>query len=229
MHRQSGDSRGDGMERIRVLLADNHAMFREGLRAILDKQDDMTVVGEAEDGVRAAKKASELAPDIILMDVEMPVRDGVEASRLIAAQNPQVGIIILTVHNENNHVLEAIKAGARGYILKSARAEELIETIRAVHRGGAVLAPAVMSTLLDTLRHLADDSQGAKPVDLTEREAEILCLVARGKSNREIADLLSLSEQTIKNRLSAIYPKLKVANRAEAVACAIRQGLIALE
>jgi len=217
------------MGKIRILLADNHAMFREGLRAILDKQSDMMVVGEAEDGVEATKKASELAPDIILMDINMPVRGGVEATRLIVAQNPQVGIIILTMYEENEHVLEAIKAGARGYILKSARATELIETIRTVYRGGAVLDPAVTNTLLEQLRHLANDSQEENPIDLSKREAKILHLVAQGRSNREIADLLSLSEQTIKNRLSVIYLKLKVNNRTEAVTCAIRQGLVSLE
>jgi NarL family two-component system response regulator LiaR len=217
------------MGEIRVLLADDHALFREGLRAILDRQSDMVVVGEAEDGVEATKKASDLAPDIILMDISMPVRDGVEATRLIAAQDPQIGIIILTMYGEDEHVLEAIKAGARGYILKSARANELMETIRTVHRGGAVLDPAVMNTLLEEFRHLADDSQEENRAGLNKREIEILGLLAQGRSNREIATLLSLSEQTIKNRLSAIYPKLKATNRTEAVTCAIRQGLISLE
>lgn len=217
------------MGKIRILLADNHAMFREGLRAILDRLSDMTVVGEAQDGLEATKKASELAPDIILMDINMPVRGGVEATRLIVAQNPQVGIIILTMYSENKHVFEAIRAGARGYILKSARAKELIETIRTVHRGEASLDPAVTNILLEEFRHLADDSQEGNPVGPSKREAKILCLVAQGKSNKEIADLLSLSEQTIKNRLSAIYLKLKVTNRTEAVTCAIRQGLISLE
>ena len=217
------------MKTIRVLLADDHAMFREGLRATLDRQSDMTVVGEAEDGVEAAKKASELAPDIVLMDINMPIRDGVEASRLIAAQNPQVGIIILTMYGETKHVIEALKAGARGYVLKSVRAKELIEVIRAVHQGRAVLEPGVTNILLKEFRRLADDSQGGPPVGLNKQEAKILCLVAQGKSNKDIADLLSLSEQTIKNRLSAVYHKLKVANRAEAVTYAIQQGLISLE
>jgi DNA-binding NarL/FixJ family response regulator len=173
--------------------------------------------------------ASELIPDIVLMDISMPIRDGVEASRLIAAQNPQVGVIILTMYGETKHVIEALKAGARGYILKSVRAKELIEAIRAVHQGRAVLEPGVTNILLKEFRRLADDSQEAPPVGLSKREAEILRLVAQGKSNKDIADLLSLSEQTIKNRLSAVYHKLKVANRAEAVTYAIQQGLISLE
>jgi len=217
------------MGKIRILLADNHALFREGLRAILDRQSDMTVVGEAEDGVEATKMASELTPDIVLMDINMPIRDGVEASRLIAAQNPQVGIVILTMYGETKHVIEALKAGARGYILKSVRAKELIEVIRAVHQGRAVLEPGVTNILLKEFRRLADDSQEAPPVGLSKREAEILRLVAQGKSNKDIAELFSLSEQTIKNRLSAVYHRLKVANRAEAVTYAIQQSLISLE
>jgi len=217
------------METIRILLADDHAIFREGLRATLDRQSDMTVVGEAKDGVEATKMASELAPDIVLMDINMPIRDGVEASRLIAAQNPQAGIIILTMNGGTNHAIEALKAGARGYVLKSTRAKELTEAIRVVHRGGAVLGPSVTNTLLKEFRHLAEDSQGAPPVGLSNREAEILYFVAQGKSNKDIADLLSLSDQTIKNRLSGVYRKLKVANRAEAVTYAIQQDLISLQ
>lgn len=140
-----------------------------------------------------------------------------------------MGIIILTMYSETKHVIEALNAGARGYVLKSIRARELLEVIRVVHRGGAVLGPGVTNTLLELLRRLADASQGNPRVGVSKRETEILRLVAQGKSNRDIADLLSLSDQTIKNRLSAVYHKLKVANRAEAVTYAIRQGLISLQ
>jgi len=145
------------MGEIRVLLADDHAPFREGLRAILDGQSDMTVVGEAKDGVEATEKASELAPDIILMDINMPLRNGLEATCLIAAQNPQMPVIILTMFVEDEHVLEAVKAGARGYILKSTPGQELVEAIRTVHQGGSVLDPGAMKTLLKEFRRLADD------------------------------------------------------------------------
>jgi len=149
------------MRKIKVLLADNNVMFREGLRAILDRQSDITIVSEAEDGLEATNKAAELAPDIVLMDINMPIRDGIEASRLITAKNPQVRVILLTMHDENKHILETIKAGARGYIVKSARAEELIEAIRTVYRGGVVLDPGTMNTLLKEYRRLADDSRRA--------------------------------------------------------------------
>lgn len=216
------------METIRILLADHHVLFREGVRTIVDRQSDMIVVGEAEDGLEATKKASELAPDIVLMDINMPGLDGVTATRFILAQNPQVGIIVLTLHGENKHVFDAIKAGARGYILKSAQAGDLIEAIHTVHRGGSVLNAGVMNTLLEEFLRLADE-QGGNLVGLSRREAEILRLVAQGKTNKEIADLLSLSEQTIKNRLSTLYLRLKVANRTEAVTYAVQQGLISLE
>ena len=215
-------------QKIRVLLADNHAMFREGLRAILDRQSDITVVSEAEDGLEATSKAGDLAPDIVLMDISMPIRDGVEAARIIAEQNPRVGIIILTMNGGNKQVMEALKAGARAYIIKSARAEDLIEAIRTVHRGGAVLDPGTTNTLLREFRHLADDSRRPPRIALSDRDSQILYLVAQGKSNKQIADVLSLSDQTIKNRLSAIYRRLKVANRAEAVTYAIQQDLISL-
>jgi len=214
------------MRKIKVLLADDHAMFREGLRAILDRQGDITVVSEAEDGLEATNKAGELTPDIVLMDINMPIRDGIEATRLITAKNPQVGIILLTMHDENNHILEAVKAGARGYIVKSARARELIEAIRTVYQGGACLDPGTANTLLKEFRRLAENSQRAPPIGLNHRETEILHFVAQGKSNKDIAALLFLSDQTIKNRLSAIYRKLKVTNRADAVTYAVQQGLI---
>lgn len=216
------------MNKIRVLLADDHAMFREGLRAILDRQSDMAVVSEAEDGLEATNKADELAPDVVLMDIHLPVRDGIEATRLIAAQNPEVGIIILTMNGENTRVLEALRAGARGYVIKSARAQEVIEAIRTVHRGGAVLAPEVTITLLTAFRHLTEDSQRAPPIGLSDRETEILYFVAQGKSNKEIADVLSLSDHVIRHCLSAIYRKLKVTNRVEAITYAVQQGLISL-
>jgi DNA-binding NarL/FixJ family response regulator len=145
------------MGEIRVLLADDHAPFREGLRAILDRQSDMMVVGEAKDGVEATEKACELAPDIVLMDVNMPLRNGLEATCLIAAQNPQMPVIILTMYVEDEHVLGAINAGARGYILKSTPGQELVEAIRTVHQGGSVLDPGAMKTVLQEFRRLADD------------------------------------------------------------------------
>ena len=213
------------LKAIRVLLADDHAIFRDGLRAILDRQKDIVVVGEAGDGVEAVKKAAELAPDIVLMDINMPVMDGVRASRLITAQDQRVGIIILTMYREDEYVFEAIKAGARGYVVKDARAREVLKAIRAVHRGEALIDPATATKLLEEFRRLAEGQSRKELFDLNEQEIEILRLVAQGASNKEIAAALFLSEQTIKNKLSIIFQKLHVNNRAETAASAIREGL----
>ena len=212
------------MKAIRVLLADDHAIFRDGLRAVLDRQKDIVVVGEAGNGVEAVKKAAELAPDIVLMDINMPVMDGVRASRLITAQDQRVGIIILTMYREDEYVFEAIKAGARGYVVKDARAREVLKAIRAVHRGEALIDPATATKLLEEFRRLAEGQR--KEFDLNEQEIEILRLVAQGASNKEIAEVLHFSEQTIKNKLTIVFQKLHVNNRAEAAASAIREGLI---
>ena len=216
------------MQRIKVLLADDHTMFREGLRAILDQQKDMRVVGEAKNGAEAVKKTADLAPGIVLMDVSMPVMDGVEASHLISAQDQRVGIIVLTMFREDKYVFEAIKAGARGYVIKDARARDLLKTIRAVHRGEALVDPAMATKLLEEFRRLAQKESRKELLELNEREIEILQLVAQGATNREIAKTLFLSEQTIKNYLSNIFLKLHVNNRSEAVASAIREGLISV-
>jgi NarL family two-component system response regulator LiaR len=214
------------MERIRVLLADDHTMFREGVRAILNRQRDIVVVGEAKDGVEAVERTAAVGPDIVLMDINMPVMDGISASRLISAQDQRVGIIILTMYREDEHVFEAIKAGARGYVIKDARAKELLKAIRAVHRGEALVDPAMAAKLLGEFRRLAEERSRKDFLDLNEREIEVLRLVAQGATNREIADKLCLSEQTIKNNLTVIFQKLHVNNRAEAAVCAIREGLI---
>jgi NarL family two-component system response regulator LiaR len=216
------------MERIRVLLADDHTMFREGVRAILDRQRDIVVVGEARDGAEAVEKTAAVAPDIVLMDINMPVMDGLSASRLISAQDQRVGIIILTMYREDEHVFEAIKAGARGYVVKDTRSKELLRAIRAVYRGEALVDPAMAAKLLEEFRRLARGQAGKEFLDLNEREIEILRRVARGATNREIAAVLCLSEQTIKNNLSVIFQKLHVNNRAEAAARAIEEGLISV-
>jgi len=216
------------LKAIRVLLADDHALFREGLRAILERQKDIVVVGEARDGAEAVKKAAEVAPDIALMDINMPVMDGVEASRQISAQDQRVGIIILTMYREDKYVFETVKAGARGYVVKDARSSEVLKAIRAVHRGEALIDPAMAAKLLEEFRRLAEERSGKAFLDLNEREIEILRLVAQGASNKEIAAAFFLSEQTIKKNLSRVFQKLHVNNRTEAAAYAIREGLISM-
>jgi len=202
-------------------------MFREGLQAIINDESDMAVVGEARDGFEVLERVDELNPDVVLMDISMPRLDGVKATRYISEQHPQIRIIILTMYDQDKYIFESIKAGARGYILKDAPAQQLIETIRAVYRGEALIDPSVTLKLLRQFRQLAEGQQGRDLPLLNQRELEILRLVAQGATNRAIAEKLFLSENTIKHRVSEILQKLRVKNRAEAVVYAMKEGLIA--
>ena len=216
-----------GMGQIKIILADDHTMFREGLRAIIDDESDMAVVGEARDGFEALEKVRDLLPDIVLMDINMPRLDGVKATRYISEQHPQVRIIILTMYDQDRRVFESIKAGARSYILKDTPVQQLIETIRAVCRGEGVIDSSVTPKVLRQFRQLAAGQLGRDVPPLNERALEILRLIARGATNRVIAEKLFLSENTIKHIVSEILQKLRVNNRAEAVAYAMKEGLIA--
>jgi NarL family two-component system response regulator LiaR len=213
------------VEKIKVLLADDYATFRKSLRKIIDEQSDVTVVGEARDGVEAVSRAEELEPDIVLMDLKMPRLDGIGATHLITGRNPGAKIVILTMYLEDEYVSEAIKAGARGYILKDVGLEKMLETIRAVHRGEIRIDSDMASKALVKLCREAETPQ-ERIIRLTRREKEILSFVVEGATNSEIAQELSLSEQTISNRLSAVFKKLGVKNRTEAAVCAVRQGLL---
>jgi DNA-binding NarL/FixJ family response regulator len=221
---QAEGAGGRVMTEIRILLADDHDIFRKGLREILDKQSDMTVVGEARDGVEAVSKAEELAPDVILMDIRMPHLDGIAAARLITERDPEAKVIILTMYLEVEYVSEATKAGVRGYILKDAGLGKMLEAIRAVHRGEVRIDPAMASKALVKLCQETEDSQ-KRIISLTEREKEVLSFVARGATNSQIAQELLLSERTVENHLSAVFKKLGVRNRTEAAVCAVHAGL----
>lgn len=217
------------MNKIKVLLADDHALFREGLRSIFEDQDDIEIVGEAEDGLEAVKLVNKLSPDIVLMDINMPVVDGVEATRKILKMHNNIDIIILTMYPQDEHVFQALKAGAKAYLLKDTRSRKLLDAIRSVHRGQAVISPEMTGRLLDEFRRLADETT-AEPApkyqSLTDQEKRILTLVAEGASNKDIAANLNLSERTIKNYLSIIFQKLQVNNRTEAAIRAMRDGLV---
>lgn len=209
-------SRAKKSDRIQILIVDDQALFRDGLCALINAQEDMVVVGEAGDGFEAIEQAARLEPDIILMDINMPRLDGVEATGEITAHYPQVRVIVLTMHSDEAYVFEAIKAGASGYVLKYARSTELLQAIRAVHRGEVMIEPKLASQVLNEFQRLADGIKERRFIGLSFRERQLLELVAAGKTNKEIADQLFLAEQTVKNRLSAIYRKLNVNNRAEA-------------
>jgi DNA-binding NarL/FixJ family response regulator len=211
---------------IRILVADDHPVVRDGLVAILSTQPDFEVVGEAGNGAEAVERAMTLQPDVMLLDLEMPELDGVEVLRRLAQSNPEVRGIVFTAFDTDERILGAVQAGAQGYLLKGAPRKELFEAVRVVHAGGSLLQPVVASKLL---RQVSHQSQAAPTVDaLTPREVEVLRLLAQGLQNKEIAAQLVISERTVKFHVSSIMSKLGAGNRTEAVTLAAQQGLIAL-
>ncbi len=222
------------MTPIRVLLADDHHVVREGLATIVDLEDDMTVVGQAGDGVEAVRLALALAPDVVLMDLQMPNMDGAEAIRRIHEQLSDVRFLILTTYADEEHVLAGIKAGAHGYLLKDASPDRLLESIRAVYRGESSLGSAVAATVLTRFRDMMAGGESGQPPEaderaedtLTPREHEVLVLLSKGLRNQEIADRLVISVRTVKVHVSNILDKLEASNRTEAVAEARQRGLL---
>lgn len=211
------------MSAIRIVLCEDQTIVREGLRTILDLQPDMSVVGEAADGDEAVRRTLELRPDIVLMDIQMPRRNGVEATALVTASYPQCRVIVLTTFDYEEYVFDAVKAGAMGYLLKDVPARELIDTIRRVHAGESFIQPQVASKLL---MEFGRRSRAPQDEDLTERERDVLQRIAAGDSNRDIASTLCLAEGTVKNHVSNIMGKLHAANRTHAVSLAREQGLL---
>jgi len=217
------------MEKIRVVLADDHRMMREGIRALLERRKDIEVVGEAADGREAVRLAGQLCPDVVVMDVSMPLLNGIEATRHIRRDCPDVRVLILTVHESQEYVAQLLAAGANGYVIKRAGGDELADAIHAVARGEAFLHPAVVKVVVqDYVQRLqAGAGVGAGDV-LTDREREVLQLIAEGYTNREIADLLHLSIKTVQNHRSKIMSKLDLHDRGELIKYAIQQGIIHL-
>jgi DNA-binding NarL/FixJ family response regulator len=219
------------MSKVRVLLADDHVLFREGLAGIIASQADMQVVGEASDGLEAVIKARELRPNLILMDIQMPGCDGLEATRRIKQEQPEITIVVLTVRDDEEKLFEAIKSGAQGYLLKSARSKEVLEMLRGALRGEAAIPPHLAGRMLEEFRRLSrqattnDEDEDEIPT-LTIREQEVLGLVAQGMADKDIAAALSLSLHTVKSHLRNILAKLHVSSRHEAARLARRRGLI---
>ncbi len=218
---------GSNNAKIRVLLADDHAIVREGVRLILSAEPDIEVVGEAEDGVEAVELARRLKPDVAVIDISMPRLNGVEATRQIKDALPNTHALALTMHADDIYVFQLLKAGASGYVLKRAAATDLVQAIRAARRGEAFLYPAVAKAVVaDYLKRL-EDGEGREAYDgLTEREKQILTLVAEGASNQDIAERLFISVKTVQTHRAHIMEKLGLHDRTQLVRYAIRKGLI---
>ena len=217
------------VEPIRVLVVDDHALFRRGLQMVLEQEPDIEVVGEASDGAEAVTTAAEALPDIVLMDVRMPKRGGIDACTAIHETVPSAKIIMLTISDEEADLYDAIKAGAMGYLLKEISIEEVATAIRAVHGGQSLISPSMASKLLTEFASMikkTDDRQQVPTPRLTDREMEVLKLVARGMNNRDIAKQLFISENTVKNHIRNILEKLQLHSRMEAVVYAVREKLL---
>jgi DNA-binding NarL/FixJ family response regulator len=222
---QTGGSR----EPIRVLVVDDHALFRRGLQMVLEQEDDIEVVGEAGDGSEAVDKAADAIPDIVLMDVRMPKRGGIDACTAIKDAVPSCKIIMLTISDEEADLYDAIKAGASGYLLKEISIEEVATAIRAVNEGQSLISPSMASKLLTEFASMikrGDERQQLPTPRLTDREMEVLKLVAKGMNNRDIAKQLFISENTVKNHIRNILEKLQLHSRMEAVVYAVREKLL---
>jgi len=218
-------------EPIRVLIVDDHALFRRGLEMVLDEEDDIELVGQASDGAEARERAGESLPDVVLMDIRMPKSSGIEACRGMKEAAPSTKIVMLTISDEEEDLFEAIRAGASGYLLKDIPLDEVAEAVRAVYGGQSLISPAMAGKLLTEFATLArrpeeERVQQVPPPRLTDREMEVLKLVAKGMNNRDIARELFISENTVKNHVRNILEKLQIHSRMEAVMIALRDKLI---
>ena len=207
-----------------MLIADDHPVFRQGLRSALEGDGGFQIVGEAETGAEAIEAALEHQPDVVAMDVQMPDRNGIEATREIVTQSPHIGVLVLTMFEDDDSVFAAMRAGARGYLLKGSDHEEIVRAIRAVAAGEAIFGPAIATRLMAYFAASPDGPAQAFP-ELTSREREVLELIAEGRSNAEIAGRLVLSQKTVRNHVSNVFTKLQVLDRAQAIVKAREAGL----
>ena len=216
-----------GTEKIRILVVDDHAIMRDGIRALLGLHDDLEIVGEASEGKEAIEKAQELSPDVIVMDIAMPGMDGLEATRRLRKKSPNIKVLVLTQHDNREYVLSTVKAGATGYVPKRAVGSELITAIRAVYRGESFLYPSAAAALIEDYRQQVDS---VEPYDqLTPREREILKLIAEGHTSRDIAGALFISLKTVLGHRTKIMEKLDLHNRTELIKYAMRKGLVTID
>jgi DNA-binding NarL/FixJ family response regulator len=218
------------MDTVKVLVADDHPLFRRGIITVLANQENLHIVGEAADGLEAIKKAEEVVPDVILMDLNMPHCSGLEATQALQTKMPQVNILVLTVSENEADLFAAMKFGATGYILKNTEPEELIQAISHIAQGGVIISPLMATKLITEFKDLGTGVE-RKPAqeaeaNLSPREDEVLRLISQGATNKEIADSLFISENTVKTHLRNIMDKLHLANRSQAAAYAVKKGLV---
>lgn len=212
---------------FRVLIADDHGIVRQGLRALLEKSPDVSVVGEASDGREAVRLAAELRPNIVVMDIGMPMLNGVDATSQILSRDPDIKVIILSMHSDESYILRALSAGAKGYLLKDSAEGDILPAVQTVAKGRPYFSPVIASTLLDEYLQTMKKNKVRDSYDLlSEREKEVLQLLAEGKSNKEVATLLNLSPYTIESHRTSLMQKLNLHNTAEIVLYAVRKNII---
>ena len=214
------------MHKVRILLADDHTILRDGIRALLEDEPDMLVIGEAEDGRTAVKLACQLKPDVVLMDIAMPLLNGLEATRQIKRECPQVNVLILTMHENEEYIRQVLASGAMGYILKDAAARELLAAIHAVQRGEAVLSPAITRLVIENYLRWGDLQKEDNPHGLSPREREVLQLIAEGYSTRQIAEILCISIKTVQAHRTNLMSKLDLHDRGDLIKYAIQRKII---
>ncbi|MHB8173878.1 MAG: response regulator [Nitrospirota bacterium] len=215
---------------IKLLIVDDHAIVRQGLRALLEAQDGLSIVAEAENGRDAVKKVRELAPDVVIMDIAMPILNGLEATRQIKRLNPAVKVLGLTMYNDDEYIFQILKSGASGYLIKESSASELISAIRAVHGGNPYFSPVISRKIMDSyLREAGEQKAGREPDKLTNREKEVLQLIAEGYTNNEIGNFMKISVKTVETHRAHVMNKLDLHDVAGLIKYAIKKGLVVLD